>query len=162
MFTKGDKPTDELATQPMTPPAQKPARDRSSTVPSFIGADLKIVGDLSREGDIQVDGTVEGNIRSRTVTVIEGAQIQGSISAESVRISGTVSGQIEATSVVISRTAKVVGDIIHQTLEVEAGGYLEGNCRHKAAADKVSALKPVQAKTESSAASGGSSKPAAS
>ena len=144
----------------MAEAVRKPAREKSSTVPSVIGADLKIVGDLSSDGDIQVDGTVEGNIRSRTVTVIEGAQIQGSIAAESVRISGTVSGQIEATSVNISRTAKVVGDIIHQTLEVEAGGYLEGNCRHKVADDKVSALKPVQAKPESAAASVSGSKPA--
>ena len=97
---------------------------------------------------MQIDGTVQGDIESRTVTVGEGARIEGSISAESVTIRGAVSGETKADTVIVAKSAKVTGDIIHKTLSVESGAYLDGHCRPFEAGkgeQKVSPLKPAQA-----------------
>ena len=100
-----------------------------NAAPSIISADLKIVGDLTSAGDIQIDGAVEGDIQSRTITVGESALVTGSIAADTVRICGSVNGQIKGQTVTLDKSAKVVGDIMHQSLAIEPGAYLEGHCR---------------------------------
>lgn len=117
---------------------------------SIISADLKIVGNLQSDGEIQVDGTVEGDIKSRALTVGERAQIEGSITAETIRICGTISGKVDAVTVKIAKTANVSSDINYQTLSIEDGAVLEGNVRRvdankSAGSSKVSTLKPAQA-----------------
>ena len=134
MFSKGSGKTPDL---PVAPPADSLSSSGSNSnpipkavaVPSIISADLKITGNLTSSGDIQVDGAVEGDISSRTLTVGEDAHIDGSIVAESVRVCGQVSGEVRATSVTLAKTARVRGDIAHQSLSIEAGAYIEGNIR---------------------------------
>ena len=116
---------------------------------SVISADLKVVGNLQSAGDLRVDGTVEGDINSGSLTVGESARITGSLSAESVYICGVLSGQVKAKSVKIAKTANVEGDITYQTLAIEEGAVLEGRCRRTepamaSGAGKVAALKPTQ------------------
>ena len=102
---------------------------RKGAAPSIISADLQIVGDMSSGGDLQVDGAVQGDIRSQALTIGESAQVRGSVYAETVRVCGSVIGQIEAKRVELTRTARVTGDILHEVLSIESGAYLEGNCR---------------------------------
>ena len=101
-----------------------------SAAPSIISSDLKILGDLISAGDLQVDGIVEGDIQSRSLTVGEGAVVTGNIIAETTRVCGQVTGQIKGSTVTLDRTAKVVGDIVHQVLALEPGAFLEGHVRH--------------------------------
>lgn len=110
----------------------KNGRGKATTrVPSIISANLRIVGDLVSEGDVQVDGVVEGDVHARSLTVSQGASIRGQIIAESVCIRGSVDGQITADQVELGRTAKVNGDIVHAMLAIESGAFIEGHCRHK-------------------------------
>ncbi len=95
-------------------------------MPSIISADLEIVGDLNSRGDVQIDGSVEGNIRSRSLTVGEGARVKGVLMAEDVRIYGAVLGEVKANSVMLAKTAEVEGDVVHQSISMEAGAALAG------------------------------------
>jgi cytoskeletal protein CcmA (bactofilin family) len=99
------------------------AEDEESSV---IGDAAIIVGDLTSEGEIEVQGTVEGNIRSRRVIIGEGGQVHGEIVAEAVEIRGSVEGPVIAASVTVARTARVIGHITHRELTIEPGAYLEG------------------------------------
>lgn len=128
MFSKGSK-TPEAP----LPPKDLPERATGSTpetprggVPSIISADLKIVGDLLSGGDLQIDGAVEGDITSRSLTIGESAVVRGALVAETVRVYGSVFGEVRANSVTLSKTAKVEGDISHQSLSMEAGADLVG------------------------------------
>ncbi|WP_243644709.1 bactofilin family protein [Varunaivibrio sulfuroxidans] len=97
------------------------------SVPSIISTDLKITGDLVSAGEIQIDGTILGDIRSRVLLVGEQAQITGEIIADTVRVHGTVNGQIKAKTVNLAKNAHVVGDILHENLSIEKGAFLEGH-----------------------------------
>ncbi|MBL4615337.1 MAG: polymer-forming cytoskeletal protein [Magnetovibrio sp.] len=114
-------------------------------VPSIISADLKIVGDLSSAGEIQVDGEVTGDIRSKVLLVGETASIKGEIRAETVRVHGHINGQIRATYVNLAKSAHVVGDILHENLSIQEGAFLEGHLTHMSEKQlKESGLKPFE------------------
>lgn len=103
---------------------------RSGTVPSIISADLTVTGALNSTGDMQIDGIVEGDVRSVGLVIGERAEIHGEIWAEDVTVRGKVIGRIRARKVLLSATSHVEGDILHEAFSVEAGAFFEGNCRH--------------------------------
>ncbi len=105
------------------------SEDRKGTadsVPSIISPDLEIVGDLKSDGEIQIDGTVKGDIKGHMLTVGEQGKVDGSTVAETVRISGTVNGRVQAKTVRLDKSAKVTADITYESLAIEAGAYFEG------------------------------------
>lgn len=106
----------------------KPAAPQKRAAPSILGADLRIVGDLISDGEIQIDGNIDGDVRTRSLLLGKSAIVKGEVVAESVRVHGTVNGQIKAQSVILAKTARVVGNIQHGTLSIETGAYLEGHC----------------------------------
>ena len=126
MFSK-DKKSDAPA--PTATPTPEPSRQGTlSTTQSIISRDLKIKGDLICNGDIQIDGVVEGDVQSRSITIGEGADIRGTISGDNIRVCGSVNGQVKGNSVVLTKTGKVIGDVMHQTLAIEPGAFFEGRC----------------------------------
>lgn len=102
----------------------------AGVAPSIVSANLRVTGDLESEGDIQIDGHVEGDVRSNSVTVGEHAMVCGAIISQRVHVAGTVKGQINGKTVELARTAKVTGDIVHESLAIEAGAFIQGLCRH--------------------------------
>ncbi len=128
MFSKASKPS-KAPSPPASLPQSSPLASENgprSGVPSIISADLKIVGDLNSGGDLQIDGAVEGDITSRSLTIGESAVVHGVLVAETVHIYGSVVGEIRANTVTLSKTAKVAGDITQHSLTMEAGAELIG------------------------------------
>ena len=110
--------------------ANKSAKGADRPVmPSIISANLRITGNLESEGDIQIDGVVEGDIRSSSLTVSDSATVRGAIEADTVAIAGSVTGQIKAKTVTLQSTARVIADIVQESLSIEPGAYFEGNTR---------------------------------
>ena len=89
-----------------------------------------MTGTLNSTGDIQIDGIVEGDVRSVGLVIGEKAEIHGEILAEDVTVRGKVIGRIHARKVLLCATSHVEGDILHEAFAVEAGAFFEGNCRH--------------------------------
>jgi cytoskeletal protein CcmA (bactofilin family) len=103
---------------------------RTSSAPSIVSADMAIQGAINSAGDVQVDGQVEGDVRSLGLVIGEKAEIRGEIFAEDITVRGKVVGRIHARKVLLAATSHVEGDILHEALAVEAGAFFEGNCRH--------------------------------
>jgi cytoskeletal protein CcmA (bactofilin family) len=93
---------------------------------TVIGNGLKIVGNVTAEGLIEVNGEIEGDLHCTSLIVSPKAQIVGSISAEQVAVNGRVEGPIQGGDVVLRSQAHVTGDIHHRSLAIEKGAYFEG------------------------------------
>lgn len=107
------------------------SKHKPSGAPSILGPDLVITGDLAAEGEMHIDGSVQGNIRADKLTVGEHARIVGDICVREIIVQGEVRGAISASSVQLTKTAQVRGDIVwHSTLGVETGAYFDGQCKH--------------------------------
>ncbi len=103
-------------------PAPKP-----KAAPSVLSADLTVKGNLTTAGDIQVEGTIEGDIRAHLLTVGETATIKGEVVADDVVVNGRVVGRLRGLKVRLTSSARVEGDIIHKTIAIESGAHFEGS-----------------------------------
>jgi cytoskeletal protein CcmA (bactofilin family) len=116
--------------QAPAPAKQRTTALRPSGVPTIISADMAIRGNVNSGGEVQLDGTLDGDIKAAMLIVGEKASVKGEIICESVTVRGRVEGGIRAKQVALAATAHIVGDILHSSLSVESGAHFEGNCRH--------------------------------
>lgn len=123
---------------------------------SLLSADLHITGNLKTSGDIQVEGTVEGDIRAHLLTIGESATIKGEVSADDVIINGRIVGRVRGLKVRLTSTARVEGDIIHKTIAIESGAHFEGSVQRQ-----DDPLNPGRAKGSAAAASPSAAAPKA-
>ena len=77
-------------------------------------------------GDIQIEGTIEGDVRAHLLTVGESAVIKGEITADDVVVNGCVIGRLRGLKVRLTASARVEGDIVHKTIAIESGAHFEG------------------------------------
>lgn len=93
---------------------------------TVIAKGLKIVGSVTAEGLVEVNGQVDGELHCTSLIISRGAHVAGTITADRVVVDGKVEGPIQGGEVVLKSQAHVVGDIHHQSLAIESGAYFEG------------------------------------
>jgi cytoskeletal protein CcmA (bactofilin family) len=108
-----------------------PAAPKGKPGASVLSSDLTVTGNLKTTGDIQIEGTVEGDIRAHLLTVGETATIRGEIVADDIVVNGRVVGRVRGLKVRLTSTAKVEGDIIHKTIAIESGAHFEGSVQRQ-------------------------------
>ena len=86
-------------------------------------------GTLESAGTVQIEGTVDGEVRATSIVVGEKGSVTGNVVAETIEVHGFVSGDIEARIVELKATGHVIGDTTHRVLRVERGACLDGNYR---------------------------------
>lgn len=117
MFSKATKRTEPAA--PAPPP-------RKAAVASLLAEGMTIRGDIVTEGDVHLDGAVDGDVSVGRLILGGTGAVTGVVTAESVEIRGRVTGTISARQVRLCASARVDGDIRHTELAIEAGAHFEG------------------------------------
>jgi cytoskeletal protein CcmA (bactofilin family) len=93
---------------------------------TIIAEGLKIVGSVTAEGLVEVNGHIEGDLHCTSLVISPKASISGGVEADRVVVNGRVEGPIRGGEVILKSRAHVVGDIQHQSLAIEAGAYFDG------------------------------------
>ena len=130
MFGKNPTPKEPQsqsleATKRTEPASSGTARD-GKVQHSILGAGTTLTGDLNSTGDITVEGSIEGNITCRCLTLSGEPAVTGTAIAETVIVSGTFRGEVRAKKVILTKGAKMHGDIFKETLEMHPGSLFEG------------------------------------
>lgn len=97
----------------------------------MLSADLSVTGNIGTEGDIQIEGNVEGDVRAHQLVIGESATIKGEIVGDEVVVHGRVVGRVRGLKVRLTATARVEGDIIHKTIAIESGAHFEGSVQRQ-------------------------------
>jgi cytoskeletal protein CcmA (bactofilin family) len=121
--------------------AKSAKRDTDDQV-STISRGVTIVGKIVGEGTVHVLGQIEGEIRALTVSINEGATVEGEVVAEELTVGGVVKGSIRANRVKLSGNAVVEGDIFHRSLLIEENARFEGSSKRQDSASDLSGTLP--------------------
>ena len=131
------QPSPTVPPAPSNPPDRVPypspstaatAAPTSSAATTVLGARLKIVGDVSGDEDLVVNGRLEGKIRvDRKVVVNAGGEVEGDVQARSVIIGGLVHGQVMATErAELLPTGRVQGNVHAPRIVMAEGAQIQG------------------------------------
>jgi len=93
---------------------------------TVIAKGLTIVGSVTAEGLVEVNGQIDGELHCTSLVIARGAQVKGTVAAERVVVDGKVEGPIRGGEVILKSQAHVVGDVHHQSLAIESGAYFDG------------------------------------
>lgn len=148
MFNKssGSSPSASDQASQKRPSNVAPTQNRSATVPSLLSSDLIITGDIKTDGEVQIDGRLDGNVIAGKVTIGEHGAVNGKIVSAVVLVRGKVTGKIDAMSIELAETANVQADLLQDKLVIANGAFFDGKCTRKS-----SAPTPIKAATKKSA-----------
>ena len=118
MFSKTADPTS-------APPTTSGAL-RTSNAKSVLAQDLRITGEITSSGSIEILGEVDGTIHARGLTVGPEGRVSGTVSAEVVEIKGKLDGKVASQSFTLRAAAEVVAEVTYTTLVIESGASIEG------------------------------------
>ncbi len=107
---------------------------------TLLSASAEIIGDIVSEGEVQVDGSVKGNIQCRKLVIGESGEVSGSLVTEECIIHGKTVGQLSAENLTLTRSANVEGEVLYESLAIETGAIIDGQCRRKQPAETVPKL----------------------
>ena len=95
---------------------------------AVIGRTTRVRGRVTGEGDLLVEGNVEGDITIRgDLTIAEGGRATSTIEAGAVTLRGELDGDVRATGVVrIEAGARVRGDVQGESVSLEEGAEFVG------------------------------------
>lgn len=106
---------------------------------TIIGPSVKVKGDFNGQGNIIVEGVVEGNLKTNgNLEVGKTAKITANVEAKEAKIGGQISGNVKIKGFLeITATARIFGDIETSSLSIERGAILNGKCVMTAGANEI-------------------------
>lgn len=95
---------------------------------SHLGNGSRITGDLYFPGTVELPGYVKGRVEAAAIVIEEAGDVEGELSASNIAIRGRFTGQIKGGTVKLHASARVSGDISYDSLSIDSGAELEGQC----------------------------------
>ena len=104
--------------------------NETSGVVNIIGIGTIITGDIQSKGDIRIDGTLKGAVKtSGKVVVGEAGIIEGDVECNNADIAGSLNAKISVAQLLsLKGTAKLTGDLVTNKLAIEPGAAFTGHC----------------------------------
>ena len=103
-------------------------RDQSSGKATLINEGCKITGEITGNGNFQINGEVAGDCDINGTLQLAGSGYWlGSIRADNVIVAGHIEGDITARGKVeITNTARITGTVTGEAIAVAEGAIVEG------------------------------------
>ena len=95
---------------------------------TIIGESVHVNGNFESNGDIIINGSVEGDIKTKGVILVgEKSKINANIKAEEMVIKGEINGNLKVSGYLsIKELARIVGDIECAQISIEKGAEING------------------------------------
>lgn len=120
------------------------AGKRSGT--TIVAKGTRFFGELSLEGKLHIDGTVEGTIHcDGDVSIGRTGTFEGNLNAQRLMVSGHMQGRVECDSLEIVSTGRVYGEIASSRFVIEPGGQFVGESLSRENVPATAADRPPEA-----------------
>lgn len=116
--------------------------DNSIPVPTIISENTFVKGDITSDGIIHIDGSVEGDVSCSELVIGVKGSVTGCITVQNMHLYGTLRGKAVVDNLFVSKTAKLIGDASHNSIAIEPGAYIDGHCMRAGAPIPAEQAKP--------------------
>jgi cytoskeletal protein CcmA (bactofilin family) len=101
----------------------------SNTI-NLIGVGTSIEGNVTSNGDIRVDGSLNGNLNTKGKVIVgESGKIGGEVYCKNFEVEGTIEGKVFVSELLSLRSkSRLVGEITTNKLAIEPGAMFSGKC----------------------------------
>ncbi|MDJ0938948.1 MAG: polymer-forming cytoskeletal protein [Woeseiaceae bacterium] len=112
-------------------------KNRHNVANTIVGVDTRVNGDVHFAGGLHVDGIVHGNVSAdpdseASLSVADGATIDGGVTVPYVLLEGIVKGDVFANKrVILGATARVIGNVYYNLIEMAIGAEINGKLVHQ-------------------------------
>ena len=113
-------------TDPAAPASQPPRAPNPNAGKSVLASDLRITGEISSTGAVEVFGEVDGTLAARSLMIGNEGSVKGTVSAETIEVKGALDGRVSTQSFTLRASAKVEADTTYTALVIESGAQIEG------------------------------------
>lgn len=109
------------------------ARQSQGRIDTLIGAGVRIEGNMKFTGVLLIQGDTLGDVScdsdsAGTVVVSKTGSVTGCLNAPYIIVGGHVSGPLRSSvSIEIQQGACVLGDTFYKTIDIRAGGVIQGS-----------------------------------
>jgi cytoskeletal protein CcmA (bactofilin family) len=95
---------------------------------TIIGASIKVKGNFQGQGNIIIEGNLEGSLRTdANIFIGDRAKVVANVESKDVIINGEVRGNIKAKNyLAVGGTAKIFGDVQYGEISIEKGASING------------------------------------
>jgi len=94
---------------------------------TIISASSIVDGSIETEGNLIVSGSIKGNIRCKSIEIMEEGKVDAIVESQNASVAGNFTGEITCNGkLIILNTGKMMGKISYETLSIESGGLLSG------------------------------------
>ncbi len=102
----------------------------SSSSQNIVASGTSVIGDISSEGDLRIDGTVEGNLKTPGKVVVgKSGIIKGTLNGTDAYFEGKFSGKLALSgTLTLKSSAHIEGEVVLGKLEVEPGATFNVTC----------------------------------
>lgn len=104
------------------------ADERHGKFASILGVQALIIGNVEGQGDLEVRGKIQGEVRlDGRLLIAKGGVVLGNVSATLVTVAGTLRGDVVATdSLTLEASSEVDGNLRAPRVALEAGARVRG------------------------------------
>lgn len=98
---------------------------------NLIASGTMIKGEIQSDGNIRIDGSVEGTLQCKGKVVVgPTGKIEGDIVCQNANISGEIRAKLNVSELLtLQTTARLYGDITTGKLAIEPGAVFTGTCQ---------------------------------
>jgi predicted acyltransferase (DUF342 family) len=100
---------------------------------SFIGPEVLVSGNIATDGQLHVDGRIDGNVKCAQLIQGTAGVIAGNIEVDEARLAGTIEGTVVARTLIVEASARILGDVAYETVSIDAGAQIEGRLARRGA-----------------------------
>ncbi|WP_299783317.1 polymer-forming cytoskeletal protein [uncultured Roseobacter sp.] len=94
---------------------------------SIVEGELTIDGNIkSSDGNLEIKGSVVGDVTAAEVVIGSGGTVDGAVSAKTVVVEGRHKGSLKCDNVTFASTSNVQADVKAETMTTESGAKVVG------------------------------------
>jgi cytoskeletal protein CcmA (bactofilin family) len=95
---------------------------------TIIGAAIKVKGNFHGQGNIVIEGVLEGSLKTdANIFIGEKARVTANVEAKDLIVNGEIRGNVRVGNYLsLGGTARIVGDIQYGEISIEKGAIING------------------------------------